>query len=105
MSSQLGRASEVRDGGRGQRTGQVPTGAGEHRGAARAAGRSGEAYLALWWVETGSVPTVEEAKRRLERIRRRGPSPDAFTLREPFPAPAPDGRPERAGVARSLTRD
>ncbi len=67
--------------------------------------RPGEAYLALWWVETGSVPTVEEAKRRLERIRRRGPSPDAFTLREPFPAPAPDGRPERAGVARSLTRD
>jgi Domain of unknown function (DUF3291) len=45
------------------------------------------AYLALWWVPAGHVPTVEEAKDRLELLARRGPSPEAFTFREPFPAP------------------
>jgi hypothetical protein len=47
-----------------------------------------EAYLALWWVPAGTIPTVAEAARRLELLGRRGPSPDAFTFREPFPAPA-----------------
>ena len=46
-----------------------------------------DAYLVLWWVPAGTVPTVAEAKERLESLRRRGPSPDAFTLRAPFPSP------------------
>jgi heme-degrading monooxygenase HmoA len=46
-------------------------------------------YLALWWVPAGSVPTVAEAKRRLELVQRQGPGPDAFTLREPSPPPGP----------------
>jgi Domain of unknown function (DUF3291) len=46
-----------------------------------------EAHLALWWVPAGATPTVEEAERRLATLRERGPSSDAFTLREPFPAP------------------
>ncbi len=46
-----------------------------------------EAYLVLWWVPAGTIPTVEEAKRRLEILRERGPSPEAFTFREPFPPP------------------
>jgi hypothetical protein len=49
--------------------------------------RMAEAHLALWWVPAGQVPTVEEAVERLEALRRNGPSPEAFTLREPFPAP------------------
>ena len=49
--------------------------------------RLAEAYLVLWWIPAGTVPTVEEAKRRLELLRRRGPSPDAFTFRTPFPPP------------------
>ncbi len=49
--------------------------------------RMGEAHLALWWIPAGSIPTVEEAKRRLEVLRERGPSPDAFTLREPVAPP------------------
>jgi hypothetical protein len=44
-------------------------------------------YLALWWVPAGTIPTVEEAKRRLDLLERRGPSVDAFTFREPFPPP------------------
>jgi Domain of unknown function (DUF3291) len=46
-----------------------------------------EAHLALWWIRAGATPTVEEAERRLTTLRERGPSSDAFTLREPFPAP------------------
>ena len=43
--------------------------------------------LALWWVPAGHIPTVEEAKQRLEWLKERGPSADAFTFRTPFPAP------------------
>ena len=49
--------------------------------------RMAEAYLVLWWVPEGHIPTVDEAKARLERLRRVGPSPDAFTFRQPFPPP------------------
>lgn len=45
------------------------------------------AHLALWWVPAGVTPTIEEAERRVAMVRDRGPSPEAFTLREPFPAP------------------
>ena len=38
-------------------------------------------YYALWWVDEGAIPSVEEAKDRLERLRRDGPSPAAFTFR------------------------
>ena len=44
-------------------------------------------YLVLWWVPFGHVPTVEEAKARLELLARHGPSPEAFTFRSPFPPP------------------
>lgn len=46
-------------------------------------------HMALWWVPAGTLPTVEEAKRRLEILAERGPTPDAFTFRDRFPAPAP----------------
>jgi hypothetical protein len=45
-----------------------------------------DTYLVLWWVPAGHVPTVEEAKQRLELLRRVGPTPDAFTFRASFPA-------------------
>jgi hypothetical protein len=45
-------------------------------------------YAVLWWVPDGHIPTVDEAARRLDLLRERGPGPDAFTLREPYPAPA-----------------
>ena len=47
-------------------------------------------YLVLWWVEAGTVPTVEEAKARLAHLEAHGPSPSAFSFREPFPAPGED---------------
>lgn len=52
------------------------------------------AHLVLWWVPVGHIPTVEEALDRLERLRRDGPTPAAFTFRTPF---APEA--ERPGDA------
>jgi len=46
-----------------------------------------QAHLALWWIRAGTIPSVEDAERRLGLLRERGPSPEAFTMREPFPAP------------------
>jgi Domain of unknown function (DUF3291) len=41
-------------------------------------------HMVLWWVPAGDIPTVEEAFARLERLRRDGPTPAAFTFRAPF---------------------
>lgn len=49
--------------------------------------RMADSYLALWWVPAGHEPTVEEAVARLEHLRRVGPSAEAFTFRELYPAP------------------
>lgn len=40
--------------------------------------------VALWWVPAGHRPSVTEAVERLDRLRAEGPSPHAFTFREPF---------------------
>jgi hypothetical protein len=42
------------------------------------------AHLVLWWVPAGHIPTVDEALDRLDRLRRDGPTPAAFTFRAPF---------------------
>jgi hypothetical protein len=47
--------------------------------------RAVEPIMVLWWVPAGTIPTVEEALARLERLRADGPTPDAFTLRSSFP--------------------
>ncbi|HUH07476.1 MAG TPA: DUF3291 domain-containing protein [Egibacteraceae bacterium] len=52
-----------------------------------------EVSVALWWVPAGHLPTVDEAKQRLELLHRDGPSARAFTFREPFPPPASAERP------------
>jgi Domain of unknown function (DUF3291) len=54
-------------------------------------GRMIEAHVALWWIEAGTLPTLDDAQERLLRLRADGPTPDAFTLREPYPLrpPAP----------------
>ena len=47
--------------------------------------------LALWWITAGHIPTVAEAKARLELLKERGPSAEAFTFRSPFPPPDSQG--------------
>jgi hypothetical protein len=46
-----------------------------------------EAYTVLWWVPARERPTVAEAERRLESLRRHGPTPYAFGVRSAFPPP------------------
>jgi len=53
--------------------------------------RMTDAFLALWWVPAGHVPTVAEAVARLDRLRADGPTPHAFTFRQQFPPPDADG--------------
>ena len=43
-----------------------------------------EAYLVLWWIPEGHVPSMEEAMARLEHLRRHGPTPRAFTFRHRY---------------------
>lgn len=47
-------------------------------------------YVALWWVADGVEPAMADALRRLEFLRRHGPTPQAFGVRRRF---TPDGRP------------
>ncbi len=50
-----------------------------------------QAFMALWWVPAGTVPTVVEGIEPLERLRRDGPTAEAFTFRQPFPPAAQAG--------------
>jgi len=50
-----------------------------------------QAFLVLWWVPVGHHPTVQEAVERLDHLRREGPKPYAFTIRQHF-APPDSGR-------------
>ena len=50
-----------------------------------------ELHQALWWVSAGHIPSVQEAKQKLEHIREHGPSQDAFTFSKPHPAPSHGG--------------
>lgn len=45
-------------------------------------------HFALWWIPAGTLPSIADAKQRLELLAARGPGPDAFTFRDHFPPPA-----------------
>lgn len=40
--------------------------------------------VALWWVEAGHIPTLAEAKVKLELLEKHGPTPQAFTFKQRF---------------------
>ena len=48
-------------------------------------------YMVIWWVPVGHIPSIEEAKERLELLGRNGPTTEAFTFRETFPPPPDAG--------------
>jgi hypothetical protein len=50
--------------------------------------RSIESILVLWWVPRGHVPSLAEARERLDRLRLEGPTQEAFEFRRLFAAPA-----------------
>ena len=51
------------------------------------------AYLALWWIPAGTIPTVNDGLSRLWHLDRYGPTPLAFTFKSRFPAPGQLGAP------------
>jgi hypothetical protein len=50
--------------------------------------RMGIPITVLWWLPAGTVPSVDNALARLERLRSLGPTPDAFTFKQHFPPPS-----------------
>ncbi len=49
--------------------------------------KMGMAHQALWWIPHGHIPTVQEAKEKLEHIRQYGPTQEAFTFGQTFTQP------------------
>jgi len=47
-----------------------------------------EAYTVLWWAPEALVPSLEEAKSKLELIKTQGPTAEAFSIKQSFPSPA-----------------
>ena len=45
------------------------------------------AYMALWWVEAGHLPTISEANQRLEYLQQHGVTEIAFTFKQLYPPP------------------
>lgn len=52
-----------------------------------------ETFMALWWVPAGHTPTAAEGRARLETLARLGPTAQAFTFKDLFPAPDVAERP------------
>jgi heme-degrading monooxygenase HmoA len=57
-----------------------------------------QAHMAMWWIEAGHVPSVQEARERLEHRQKWGDSPTAFSFGKYFPAPAPSPRKLEVGL-------
>jgi hypothetical protein len=47
----------------------------------------GEPILCLWWIDDGTLPTVEDGVERLALLRATGPTPEAFTFHHRFDPP------------------
>ncbi len=51
--------------------------------------KMGESYQALWWIPAGHIPSTEEARNKLEYIRKHGPSAQAFNFTKLYQTPIP----------------
>ena len=46
-----------------------------------------QAYTVLWWTPEGVIPTLGEAKSKLELLKTQGPCAAAFSIKQAFPPP------------------
>ena len=46
-----------------------------------------EAHMVLWWVPAGHIPSIEESAQKLDSLRAKGPTEEAFTFKASFPDP------------------
>lgn len=53
------------------------------------------AYQCLWWIPAGTEPTAQQGLARLALLEASGPTAQAFTFKQRFPAP--DGQSDKAG--------
>ena len=44
-------------------------------------------YYALWWIPAGELPSIEEARQRLDHLRQHGDTSYAFSFNDIFPQP------------------
>jgi len=49
--------------------------------------RMPRAHMVLWWVPEGKLPSVAEAKEKLDYLQDNGPTDQAFTFRQAFAKP------------------
>jgi hypothetical protein len=49
--------------------------------------RNTEAPTVCWWTPVGEIPPPAEGYRRLQHLRRHGPSAEGWLLTEPYPSP------------------
>ena len=49
--------------------------------------RVDKAYTVLWWIVAGTIPSLEEARDKLELLILQGPTIEAFSIKHAFPAP------------------
>ena len=49
--------------------------------------RVDKAYTVLWWIVAGTIPSLEEARDKLELLILQGPTTEAFSIKHAFPAP------------------
>ena len=54
--------------------------------------RLGRPSTVLWWQPAGTIPAVDDALARLERLTLLGPTPAAFSFKERFPEPGDGAR-------------
>ena len=40
--------------------------------------------FALWWIPAGAIPGLDEGRARLAQLHAEGPTPSAFTFKQPF---------------------
>ena len=59
--------------------------------------RYGAPSVVLWWIPAGTIPSTDEAMRRLALLTDNGPTPEAFTFKQRFDPPA--SSPPTEGVA------
>jgi hypothetical protein len=61
--------------------------------------RMPQAYLVLWWVPAGHIPSTDEAVARLAHLREHGTTPHAFNFRSVFPPPDATSGPAPSSIA------
>ncbi|MCA1661432.1 MAG: DUF3291 domain-containing protein [Novosphingobium sp.] len=55
--------------------------------------RFNSVYQALWWIEAGTIPTINDGLAKLWLLEQNGPNLQAFTFKTQFPAPDGAGSP------------